>query len=218
MTLYSGVIAPSSRACRGCKQSGYANDSIHSEWAALESNADIVRYQQGELLLTDAELSLYNGTDPSLPIYLALNGTIYDVSAGPKHYGPGGSYHFFAGKDATRAFVTGCFDTDLVGDLRGVEEMFMPLDLDEAPTFEEGVDEEEKKRKRGEWKSKREQARRKAKARVREIVEQWRETYDKGKGGKYFKVGRVNRPNGYEGEPKLELCNKAKLSRPKTST
>ena len=43
-------------------------------------------------------------------------------------YGPGGSYSFFAGRDATRAFVTGCFDTDLNGDLRGVEQMFMPVD------------------------------------------------------------------------------------------
>lgn len=59
---------------------------------------------------------------------MAINGTIYDVSNGRKHYGPGGSYHFFAGADASRGFVTGCFDTDRTPDMRGVEEMYLPLD------------------------------------------------------------------------------------------
>jgi hypothetical protein len=30
-------------------------------------------------------------------IYLALLGSVYDVSKGAKHYKPGGSYEFFAG-------------------------------------------------------------------------------------------------------------------------
>lgn len=38
--------------------------------------------QRGPVLLTDDQLSAYDGSDPSKPIYLALNGTIYDVSAG----------------------------------------------------------------------------------------------------------------------------------------
>jgi hypothetical protein len=40
-------------------------------------------------------------------------GSVYDVSSGAKHYKPGGSYHFFLGKDASRAFVTGDFVNDL---------------------------------------------------------------------------------------------------------
>ena len=78
--------------------------------------------------MTDDELRAYDGTDPDKPIYLALNGSIYDVSAGRSFYGPGGGYHFFAGRDAARAFVTGCFDTDLTPDMRGVEEMYIPID------------------------------------------------------------------------------------------
>ena len=84
--------------------------------------------QNGPIQYTDADLKAYDGTDPTKPILLAINGTIYDVSNGRKHYGPGGSYHLFAGADASRGFVTGCFDTDRTPDMRGVEEMFLPLD------------------------------------------------------------------------------------------
>ncbi|KAF2861355.1 cytochrome b5, partial [Piedraia hortae CBS 480.64] len=63
--------------------------------------------------LTPSELKLYNGSSTTLPIYLALNKTIYDVSSNRDTYGPGGPYGFFAGRDASRAFVTGCFESDL---------------------------------------------------------------------------------------------------------
>ncbi|KAJ3026192.1 UNVERIFIED_CONTAM: hypothetical protein HDU68_006066 [Siphonaria sp. JEL0065] len=51
------------------------------------------------------ELSQYNGTDPSKPIYLALRGAIYDVSSKPQLYGPGGECHMFAGKDVSKAYA-----------------------------------------------------------------------------------------------------------------
>ena len=76
----------------------------------------------------------------SLPIYLAINGTIYDVSASPSFYGPGGGYHFFAGNDGTRAFVTGCFSEDVTPDLRGVEDMFLPVDDDDGDGDGDGAD------------------------------------------------------------------------------
>src|SRR3954453_20181725 len=92
--------------------------------------------QGGSVHLTPSQLTLYNGTDPSLPIYLAVNGSIYDVSENRMIYGPGGSYNFFAGRDATRAFVTGCFKDDLTADIRGVETMFVAVEdvVDEALT------------------------------------------------------------------------------------
>lgn len=72
------------------------------------------------LSFTAPELLKFDGSDPSLPIYLAINGKVYDVSAGKSYYGPGGSYSFFSGKDAARAYITGCFKTHLTHDLRGL--------------------------------------------------------------------------------------------------
>lgn len=71
--------------------------------------------------LTEQELSKYNGENPDLPIYVAVNGSVYDVTSNPDTYGPGGPYHFFAGTDAARAYVTGCFQTDLTHDLRELD-------------------------------------------------------------------------------------------------
>jgi hypothetical protein len=49
-----------------------------------------------------------------------LLGEVYDVSAGESHYGKNGGYSFFAGRDATRSYITGCFKTHLTHDLRGL--------------------------------------------------------------------------------------------------
>ncbi|KAL7747248.1 hypothetical protein RI367_007459 [Sorochytrium milnesiophthora] len=75
-----------------------------------------------ELNLTPEELRQYDGTDPSKPIYLAVMGDVFDVTEGREYYGPGGGYSFFAGRDAGRAFVTGCFQTHLTPDVRGLSE------------------------------------------------------------------------------------------------
>ncbi|EXC35016.1 hypothetical protein L484_017717 [Morus notabilis] len=67
------------------------------------------------------ELALYNGTDEGLPILLGILGSVYDVSKGKSHYGKGGGYNHFAGRDASRAFVSGNFTGDgLTDSLRGL--------------------------------------------------------------------------------------------------
>lgn len=83
----------------------------------------IHRLSRQNLSLTSQDLSLYNGSDPSLPIYIGINGSIYDVTASPQIYGPKGPYKFFSGKDAARAFVTGCFqkENEFTHDLRGLD-------------------------------------------------------------------------------------------------
>lgn len=163
--------------------------------------------QNGGVHLTDTQLALYNGSDPKLPIYLALNGTIYDVTKGSKFYGPGGMYHVFAGRDAARGYVTGCFAEDATPDLRGVEYMYVPKDI---PRPEEGkVDAEMKKV--------REQELRAARKLVKEVIDHWSGIFSGEKGGKpYFEVGKVVREEGWlEKLPMRGLCANAERKRPK---
>ncbi|GAA5851395.1 hypothetical protein JCM8547_004231 [Rhodosporidiobolus lusitaniae] len=79
------------------------------------------------LLLSESELALHDGSNPSqYPLYVAIDGDVYDLSdGGMRMYGPGGAYSVFAGRDAARAYVTGCFQTHLTHDLRGFTEKDM---------------------------------------------------------------------------------------------
>ncbi|GAA5823560.1 hypothetical protein JCM10212_003182 [Sporobolomyces blumeae] len=52
---------------------------------------------------TTDELKKYDGKDENLPIYVAIKGRIYDVSAKRDMYGPGCGYNVFTGKDASKA-------------------------------------------------------------------------------------------------------------------
>ena len=106
--------------------------------------------------------------------------------------------------------MTGCFEEDLTPDLRGVEEMFMSVDEDES----DGRETKEEKKKR---KLRLERERRVAKKKVRETVAGWEKMFDGGKDGKYFRVGRVKREDGWEEKlgPVRKLCKKARDGRPK---
>ncbi|MCL7049436.1 hypothetical protein MKW94_000003 [Papaver nudicaule] len=82
-----------------------------------------LRRQQQLLKLWNIEdLALYNGTyDDGSPILLGILGSVFDVTKGRSHYGPGGGYHHFAGRDASRAFVSGNFTGDgLTDSLHGL--------------------------------------------------------------------------------------------------
>lgn len=55
------------------------------------------------------------------PIYLAILGRVYNVDGKKEYYGPGKSYHHFAGRDGTRAFTTGDFtENGLVASTHGL--------------------------------------------------------------------------------------------------
>lgn len=64
-----------------------------------------------EKLFTAEQLALFDGSEEGRGIFIAILGRIYDVDRGRRHYGPGGSYNFFAGRDATTAFISGDFET-----------------------------------------------------------------------------------------------------------
>ncbi|KAH6688537.1 cytochrome b5-like Heme/Steroid binding domain-containing protein [Plectosphaerella plurivora] len=156
----------------------------------------------GPIELTPEELLAYDGTDPEKPIYLAINHTIFDVSSNPRIYGPGGSYNVFAGHDASRGFVTGCFLADRTPDMRGVEEMFLPLDDPET----------DRHWSYDEMQAKRERERVDALAKVDEALRHWTDFF--ADSDKYMRVGRVVRPEGWlEAIPRRELCEAAKKGR-----
>lgn len=160
----------------------------------------LAQWWQGPLHLTPEQLATFDGSDRNKPILLAINGKIFDVSAGRHTYGPGGSYEVFAGRDATRAFVTGCFLEDRTGDLRGAEEIYIPIDDPE----EEITSAQRKMRA--------ERDRRKAKQKVQKEIEKWETFYKHHK--KYFQVGELVGVPEYTGEPP-KLCEPAQKGRPK---
>ncbi|KAG8955580.1 hypothetical protein FRC04_007571 [Tulasnella sp. 424] len=110
MTLYAGYFVT------GDPWWGYENKWLTvRHWASLIPDGTQKMY-------TESMLAKYDGTDPEKPVLLAIDGIVYDVSEGRRTYGPGGSYHQFAGRDAARAFVTGCFREHLTHDIRGFGE------------------------------------------------------------------------------------------------
>ncbi|GMJ11125.1 membrane-associated progesterone binding protein 2 [Hibiscus trionum] len=87
--------------------------------------------------LTPQQLLQFNGSDPSKPIYVAINGRIYDVTSGKSFYGPGGAYAMFAGKDASRALAKmSKNEEDVCADLDGLSEKEMGVLNDWVKKFE----------------------------------------------------------------------------------
>ncbi|CRG89542.1 hypothetical protein PISL3812_06578 [Talaromyces islandicus] len=168
---------------------------------------DVKQFLKGPVNLTPSELALYNGSDPSLPLYLAINGTIIDVSANPGIYGPGGGYHFFVGHDASRAFVTGCFQEDLTHDMRGVEEMYIPIEDDDSSHREQRLTKGEKQRRR-------EKELIEAQEKVQAQLGHWVNFFSNHK--KYFAVGKVIAEDDEHLE-KRDLCEGAQHNRPRRS-
>ncbi|KAG6885252.1 hypothetical protein C0993_004109 [Termitomyces sp. T159_Od127] len=87
-----------------------------SKWMQLKTY-----WPTNQRLFSERLLAEHDGSVPGRPIYLAIDGDVYDVSKGAA-YQPGGSYAILAGVDAARAFGTGCFKTHRTYDLRGLTE------------------------------------------------------------------------------------------------
>ncbi|TFY76078.1 hypothetical protein EWM64_g7934 [Hericium alpestre] len=77
---------------------------------------------------TLAQLRAFDGSDPSKPIYVAIKGTVFDVSHKGDTYGPGGSYNIFAGKDASKGLGKSSLKVeDAVPDYSGLPESEMKV-------------------------------------------------------------------------------------------
>ncbi len=154
--------------------------------------------------MTVEELAEFDGRNASRPLYLAINGTIYDVSSNRRVYGPGGGYQHFAGADAARSFVTGCFAEDRTADLRGAEEMYLPLDDPEADA----------RWPPAELAALRAREREDALRRAHDALDHWVRFF--ADSPRYPRVGHVRRPPGWpDSEPRRELCATAAKGRKK---
>lgn len=73
------------------------------DWIILKNIKIKPRLIEENLIeLNASELARHNGDDATLPVYLALDGYVYDVTPGAvDFYGPGQSYHDLAGKDSS---------------------------------------------------------------------------------------------------------------------
>jgi len=65
--------------------------------AGRSSSTHSVVRTGSDAVFSREELSMYDGSDSSPGIYLAILGSVYDVSSGRRHYGPDGGYGFFSG-------------------------------------------------------------------------------------------------------------------------
>ncbi|CAI9094687.1 OLC1v1030465C1 [Oldenlandia corymbosa var. corymbosa] len=89
------------------------------------------------MALSLSQLKQFDGSDPSKPIYVAVKGRVFDVTAGKSFYGPGGSYCMFAGKDASRALAKmSKEEADICGSLDGLTEKEMQTLNDWEKKFE----------------------------------------------------------------------------------
>lgn len=89
--------------------------------AALGSLRGASDKGDGPRVFTPEELQA-EGSGKSGQLLLAVLGEVFDVSAGTQFYAEGEHYNCFAGRDASRAFVTGEFEGDgLTNDVEGLD-------------------------------------------------------------------------------------------------
>jgi predicted heme/steroid binding protein len=99
---------------------------LGKEEKVIERIEELIEKEEksGEVFtMTLAELAEMDGKTETTPIYLAIKGHIYDLTAGREVYGPGKSYSNLVAKDSTRGFANGCTEDKCLGSsLEGLTE------------------------------------------------------------------------------------------------
>ena len=81
--------------------------------------------RRGPRVFTKAELAKY--VDTSRGLKVAICGQVFDVTKGAEFYAKGAGYGFFAGRDASLAFATGNFKTNLTDNVGAPASPFLDL-------------------------------------------------------------------------------------------
>ena len=83
------------------------------------------------------ELRAYDGSDPTKPVLLAIQGRVFDVTYGRDFYGKGGPYEAFAGRECAVALARMSFDkADIHGDVSVLEDFEREKLAEWVETFE----------------------------------------------------------------------------------
>lgn len=91
-------------------------------------------------VVTKEELATKTGKDGA-PIWLAIMGEVYDVSAGSEYYADGSGYHIFAGREGNVPFITGTFTPE---ESEKSVETLKPADIGSLDHWREFYEKEEK--------------------------------------------------------------------------
>ena len=84
-----------------------------------------LRRETGPRVFTKEELAKYVDTSKGLKV--AICGQVFDVTKGAEFYAKGAGYGFFAGRDASLAFATGNFKTNLTDNVGAPASPFLDL-------------------------------------------------------------------------------------------
>ena len=132
--------SPSSASRSAASRSAVANTRQNSSTATRVSLLAVpllavalatrLRRETGPRVFTKAELAQY--VDASRGLKVAICGQVFDVTKGAEFYAKGAGYGFFAGRDASLAFATGNFKTNLTDNV-GAPASFFARRVDGVP-------------------------------------------------------------------------------------
>ncbi|KAK7031073.1 hypothetical protein VNI00_013673 [Paramarasmius palmivorus] len=110
--------SPQSSAAQTSPNSNAASLAVQGQQKQAETTKSIMQPPKTDLAppkddpFTQDELKEFDGSDPEKPIYVAIKGTIFDVTNKRDVYGSGKSYNIFAGKDGSRGLGMSSLKTE----------------------------------------------------------------------------------------------------------